>query len=275
MRATRWVLGVSLLSTMCVALGQSHVGVDLVYVHAAVATNNGSERPITGISRESFKLSEDNKEQEIAYLSADTSLSAGIVLDGSRAWKDLVKTVVPPVLMNNQRSGDEVFFSDSQDLPNEGLYQAANRLIREARNPMRFLVLFTDRYDPGSYSYSKLRDLMRDQEFELYVVTVPPPARSNQISTPDMTALQDLTALSGGKVFSLISSRDLENLSHKIAVDWRNQYRIGYLPTNSVANGKWRSIKVAVEFRDPKTNKVIKTKVRTKSGYYAPVARTK
>jgi hypothetical protein len=268
MRSTRWALGVSLFSMVCMASGHQTVP-NLVYVHAAVTTNDSSERPITGIPHGSFKVLEDNKEQEVVYLSADTSFSAGIVLDGSRAWKDLVKTVVPPVLVKNQRSGDEIFFSDSADLPNEGLYQAANKLIREAHNPMRFLVLFTDRYDPASYSYSKVRDLIKDKEFELYVVTVPAPVRSNQISTPDMTALRELAALSGGEVFSLAAPDSLELVTQKISTDWRHQYRIGYQPKNSVANGRWRNIKIVVELRDPATNKVTKTKVRAKSGYYA------
>jgi len=269
MRATRWVFGVSLFSTMCMASGHQ-TAANLVYVHAAVTTNDGSERPITGIRRESFKVLENNKEQQVAYLSDDTSFSAGIVLDGSRAWKDLVKTVVPSVLVKNQRSGDEIFFSDSGDSPSEGLYQAANKLIRDAHNPMQFLILFTDRNDPASYSYSKLRNLMKEKEFGLYIVTAPPVVRTNQISTPDMTALQELTALSGGKVFSLTAPDGLERLSEKIATDWRHQYRIGYEPGNSVADGKWRNIRIVVELRDPATNKVTKTKVRAKSGYYAP-----
>src|SRR6187399_1834255 len=107
MAATRWILGVSLLSTICVASHQT--GTNLVYVHAAVTTNDSFERPITGISHGSFKVLEDNKEQKIEDFSADAiPFSAAIVLDGSRAWKDLARTVVPAVLVKNQRSGDEI-----------------------------------------------------------------------------------------------------------------------------------------------------------------------
>jgi len=270
MAATRWILGVSLLSTICVALAHQ-TGTNLVYVHAAVTTNDSFERPIIGLSHGSFKVLEDNKEQKIEDFSADAiPFSAAIVLDGSRAWKDLARTVVPAVLVKNQRSGDEILFSDSGDLPNEGLYQAADKLTREAHNPMRFVVLLTDRYDPASYSYSKVRGLMKEKEFEVYVVTAPPVVQSNQVSKPDMTTLQELTALSGGKVLALTAPNDLERLSEKIAVDWKHRYRIGYKPQNSVADGKWRNIRIVVDLRDPATNKVTKTKVRAKRGYYAP-----
>jgi hypothetical protein len=78
--------------------------------------------------------------------------------------------------------------------------------------------------------------------------------------------------LTGGRFFSLDAWRGPEGISEKIAVDLRNQYRVGYQPTNSVADGTWRKIKITVEFSDPKTKKVNKARVRTRSGYYAPVA---
>ena len=70
MAATRWILGVSLLSTICVALAHQ-TGTNLVYVHAAVTTNDSFERPIIGLSHGSFKVLEDNKEQRIEDFSAD------------------------------------------------------------------------------------------------------------------------------------------------------------------------------------------------------------
>jgi hypothetical protein len=50
-----------------------------------------------------------------------------------------------------------------------------------------------------------------------------------------------------------------------IALELRRQYSIGYLPSNFVADGKWRRIKVAVT--DP--NKSSRLVVRSREGYYA------
>jgi Ca-activated chloride channel family protein len=261
----------SLLSTICVAFPQLPADPKLVYLHAAVTTNDRSERSITGAKQENFKVLEDNRQQKIVYFSDTNPFSVGIVVDGSRQWRDLVKAVVPPVLMQNQSSSDEIFAADSQDQTNEALYQAANRLLREARNTLRVLILFTDRADPGLYSYAKLRDLMKDKEFELYIVSVLPSARSSAPSAQDPTVLRELAELSGGKFFSLDPPRGPEGISQQIAVDLRNQYRLGYQPTNSVADGTWRKIKITVEFTDQKTKKVNKARVRTRSGYYAPV----
>jgi hypothetical protein len=273
MGAARWGLGLILFSTVCVALAQRPADSNLVYVHVAVGTNDSSERAVTGIEKESFKVLEDNKEQAIAYFSAGSNpFSAGIVVDGSREWRDRVKTVLPPLLMNHGSPDDEFFLADSQELTNEVLYQTANVLLQKAHNPLRVLVLFTDRYDPGSYSYSKLRDLFKDKEFELYVVSAPPSPRTNEITTPDMTVLRDLAEFTGGKFFSLVSPNDVERLSSVVTAGWRHQYRIGYEPTNPAADGTWRKIKVTVDLRDPATSKDIKTNVRTKSGYYAPAA---
>jgi hypothetical protein len=54
----------------------------------------------------------------------------------------------------------------------------------------------------------------------------------------------------------------------RIARDLRNQYTIGYKPSNDKLDGSWR--KTVVKVNLPKS--APKVQVRTKQGYYAPVA---
>jgi VWFA-related protein len=60
----------------------------------------------------------------------------------------------------------------------------------------------------------------------------------------------------------------VEEICKRIARDLRNQYTIGYKPSNEKLDGSWRRIQVRVS--PPKT--ISKIKVRTKQGYYAPVS---
>jgi hypothetical protein len=69
-----------------------------------------------------------------------------------------------------------------------------------------------------------------------------------------------------------VAVRDLEGVSQKILQELRHGYRIGYRPTNTVEDGKWRKVKVTVEYVDIKKNKVMKLNVRAKDGYYAPIS---
>jgi hypothetical protein len=274
MRAARFLVVASLLFTLQVASAQDTHDGKLVYVHVVVT--NSTDQMITGLGRESFKIWEDNQQQNITYYAnGNTPISVGVVLDGSAGWRDLIKAVALPAMTKDRMQADEIFLADYRDLtPNEAVYQAANRVLKVAGNSMRAVVLFTDRYDPSSYSYSKLKEVLRDHEMEFYVFAAPSPASTNP-RPADITVLRQLADATGGAVIapSSLSEVTLEQLSHKLVVGLRSQYRIGYRPTNAVDDGKWRKIKVTVEdIVDSRTNKVKKLKARAKTGYYAPTA---
>jgi Ca-activated chloride channel family protein len=77
--------------------------------------------------------------------------------------------------------------------------------------------------------------------------------------------MDKLATISGGKSFWLRNAEKMNETFELIAVELRRQYSIGYLPSNFVADGKWRRIKVTVT--DP--NKSSPLVVRSREGYYA------
>ncbi len=56
----------------------------------------------------------------------------------------------------------------------------------------------------------------------------------------------------------------MDSISRNVAHDIRNQYTLGYKPTNPKSTGGYRTIKV-----EAKAKGYGKLTVRTKSGYYA------
>jgi len=68
----------------------------------------------------------------------------------------------------------------------------------------------------------------------------------------------------GGISFLPKTLDEVDEISKTVARDIRNQYTIGYKPTNPRGNGGYRSIRV-----DAKAKGFGKLVVRTKSGYYA------
>jgi Ca-activated chloride channel homolog len=78
--------------------------------------------------------------------------------------------------------------------------------------------------------------------------------------------LEDLANLTGGRAFFPPSINDLENICALIGVDLKNQYVLGYRPSNRSNDGKWR--KVRVKINRPKGMPPLS--VRAKTGYYAP-----
>jgi len=81
-------------------------------------------------------------------------------------------------------------------------------------------------------------------------------------SKKDLTTLAEAT---GGLAFFPDKLADVDPVCTQIAKDIRNQYTLGYYPTNTARDGTFRSVKV--ELIPPKGEG--KLTVRTRTGYYA------
>jgi Ca-activated chloride channel homolog len=268
-RTLPFLFAVLLMTLPPKAIAQIQTDPSLVYVHVAAIDRTG--RYVTGLAQQNFKLVEDKAPQDIAYFSAkDDPISVGIMADvrGGSA-KDAVRATASSVLMKDRNPGDEFFLIESADRTlNDSVYQGLNNLLQLAKNTRRALVLFTNRDYLTALSFSKVKEVLRDQDIQLYVVGVPEPGDTLDQEGRDL--LRDIAELSGGNAFFPRIESQIESLLRTLALELRNQYVIGYRPTNSATDGKWRKIKVTGEFPDPKKNKVHKFTIRAKPGYYAP-----
>ena len=70
----------------------------------------------------------------------------------------------------------------------------------------------------------------------------------------------------GGRVFAVEHLNDLPDIASKIGMELRNQYVLGYRPSNHIHDARWRKIKV--KLRAPKGLPPLS--VYAKTGYYAP-----
>jgi Ca-activated chloride channel homolog len=59
-----------------------------------------------------------------------------------------------------------------------------------------------------------------------------------------------MTEMTGGRVFPVGNLGELPDIAAKIGMELRNQYVLGYKPSNAQHNGTWRKIKV--KLRPPK-----------------------
>jgi Ca-activated chloride channel family protein len=75
--------------------------------------------------------------------------------------------------------------------------------------------------------------------------------------------LHELADTTGGKFFKAKTIDDLEGRYEEVAAELRNVYSIGYSPSNTEKDGKYRKIRVKIVGRDGLV-------VRTRNGYYAP-----
>ena len=80
--------------------------------------------------------------------------------------------------------------------------------------------------------------------------------------------LTDLTEMTGGRAFTVRNLSELPDIATKISMELRNQYVLGYRPSNTAHDGKWRKIKV--KLRPPKGLPPLT--VYAKTGTSRPVA---
>jgi Ca-activated chloride channel family protein len=216
----------------------------------------------------------------------------GIVIDNSGSMREK-RTKVNQAALNLVRSSnpqDEVFvvnFNDEyyldQDFTNDllklkealekidarggtALYEAvvasAEHLKRDARLERKVLFVVTDGEDNASRETLEqaVKQLQEENGPSVYAIGVlgdeEHPKRARH-------ALEIIAQRTGGLAFFPRTLDEVDAISRQVAHDIRNQYTIGYKPTNPRASGGFRQIRV--EAKKGKGKLV----VRTKSGYYA------
>jgi Ca-activated chloride channel homolog len=274
------------------------VDVDLVLVNVTVT--DPFNRLVTGLEMENFRVFEDRDEQEVIHFSSeDVPLSMGVIFDMSGSMSNKVdkarlaalqflRTANPQdefflVTFNNRAELNSRFTSSVEELQSRLMYTAATgrtalldgiylglSKMKGARNAKRALLIISDGADNHSrYNERDIRNFVREADVQLYAIGIFEPL-GYRGRTPEELAgpalLSELTELTGGRTFTVENLNDLPDIASKISMELRNQYVLGYRPSNKDADGKWRRIRVRL--RPPKGLPPLN--VYAKSGYYGP-----
>jgi Ca-activated chloride channel family protein len=275
--------------------------VDEVLLHATVIDDK--QHIVTNLDRNAFSVFEDGKPQSIiSFHHEDIPVAMGIVIDNSGSMREK-RAKVNQAALNLVRSSnpqDEVFvvnFNDEyyldQDFTNDllklkealekidakggtALYEAvvasADHLKRNARLERKVLFVVTDGEDNASRETLEqaVKQLQEENGPSVYAIGIlgdeDHPKRARR-------ALEIIAQRTGGLAFFPKTLDEVDEISRQVAHDIRNQYTIGYKPTNPKATGGFRTIRVEAKGKGHG-----KLMVRTKSGYYAgaePVAGAK
>jgi Ca-activated chloride channel homolog len=279
--------------------GQSvHIDVDLAVVNVTVT--DPYDRVVTGLEPDNFRVFENNVEQEIQYFSSeDVPISIGVIFDvsGSMANKigkakeatlQFFKTANPQdefflVSFNDRAELISAFTSSAEDLQSrllsasgkgrtallDAIYLGLSEM-RTARNGKRALLIISDGGDNNSrYSEKDIKRLVREANTQLYSVGIFDPF-GNRSRTPEElngpSLLNEVTELSGGRSFSVENINELPDIATKIGSELRNQYILGYRPSDKSHDARWRKIKI--KLRAPRGLPPLG--VSAKTGYYGP-----
>jgi Ca-activated chloride channel homolog len=279
--------------------GQSvHIDVDLAMVNVTVT--DPYDRVVTGLETDNFRVFENNVEQEILYFSSeDVPISIGVIFDlsGSMANKlgkakeaalQFFKTANPQdefflVSFNDRAEPISAFTNSADDLQGrllsasgkgrtallDAIYLGLSEM-RTARNSKRALLIISDGGDNNSrYNEKDIKRLVREANTQLYSIGIFDPF-GNRSRTPEElngpSLLNEVTELSGGRAFSVENINELPDIATKIGSELRNQYILGYRPSDKSHDARWRKIKI--KLRAPRGLPPLS--VSAKTGYYGP-----
>src|SRR5258706_7112740 len=275
-----------------------NIDVNLALVNVTVT--DPYSRIVTGLEPDNFRVFEDNVEQEVVnFSSEDVPISIGVILDlsGSMANKlgkakeaalQFFKTANPQdefvlVGFNERAQLLSPFTPNVEDLQSRMLSASAKgktalldaiylglSQMRGAHSGKRALLIISDGGDNNSrYSEKDIKRFVREADTQLYSIGIFDPFEYRSRTSEELngpTLLSETTELTGGREFNVENLNDLPDIAAKIGAELRNQYILGYHPSNKAHDARWRKIKI--KLRVPKGLPPLS--VYAKTGYYAP-----
>jgi Ca-activated chloride channel family protein len=279
--------------------GQS-VRMDVELSLVNIIVTDPYDRIVTGLEADSFRVFEDNVEQEVVtFSSEDVPISVGVILDLSGSMTNKIgeakeaamqffKSANPEdefllVTVSEHAQLSSGFTTSIEDLGNSLLSRSAKGRtalldavylgvseMRNAHNSKRALLIISDGGDNNSrYNERDIRKLIREANTQLYTIGIFDPVGYRSRTPEELNGpslLSELTELTGGRAFDVTNASELADIAAKVGMELRNQYILGYHPSNKAHDARWRKIKV--KLRTPKGLPPLA--VHAKPGYYAP-----
>jgi Ca-activated chloride channel homolog len=245
--------------------------VDVDMVHVTVTVHDGN-RFVRGLSREAFRVYEDNVQQPISHFASENiplELAVGVDVSGSMTDSiDVVKENVKRFL-SALRPADRVtlvafnenFFvlsRPSADLPARlkavdrlapwGMTALHETIVRSfdllgTQAGRRGLVLFTDGEDTSSrITREAVQRRAESSDAVLFMI-----GQGRAIDSPGLRDLcESLAKRSGGRAFFPREASNLRETFDEIVEELSSQYLITYAPPSAARDDAWHEIRVEV-----------------------------
>lgn len=273
--------------------GAIRVQVNLVDILASVIDANG--HPVPDLIQDAFTITEEGVPQKIERFEAETNrpLDLALMVDSSMStFKDLKfeNEAAAHFIRQVVRPGDtlSVFeFSESVTQLSEfsdnvptlqaaarrissgagtSIYDAvvlgSNSLKRRAEGRRRAIVLVTDAGETtSSYKFEDARRAAIASDALLYSIVIRPVKNESGRNTAGEHALITITDSTGGALFILDETNQLDAMFDRIDRELRTQYLLGYYPNPMPPPLTYRHVQVKVNTGDL---------VRHRSVYFAP-----
>jgi Ca-activated chloride channel family protein len=275
------------------------ISTDLVVLHATVTDDH--RQFVNGLKESNFRVFEDKVEQKVsAFANEDVPVTMGLVIDNSGSMREKRAQVNAAALtfVRTSNPQDEVFvvnFNDeyyldlNEDFTNDQreLNEALSRIdargstalfdaiigsldhLKKGHKDKRVLLVITDGDDDASrktLAYTVQVAQQSDaQIFAIGVFSDQDRKSDKKMIRNSKKELTQLASVTGGEAYFPDNLEQVTAVCQQVAHDIRNQYTLGYYPSNTAKDGTFRQVQV--QLIPPKDRS--KMTVRTRTGYYA------
>jgi Ca-activated chloride channel homolog len=271
------------------------VDVNLVLVPATVT--DPMNRLVTGLEKDNFEIYDNNVGQVIkSFSTEDAPVTIGIVFDlsGSMTSKFTRARKALSEFLRTSNPQDEFFVVGFNDKPAvivdytsevddvearmvmlkpenrtaliDAVYLAVNKL-RDAKYERKALLIISDGGDNRSrYTEGELRRAVRESDVQIYSIGIFDQFAATPEEQQGPMLLTEVCDMTGGRLFQVSDLGDLGDIAERISAELRNEYVIGYRPSEVKRDGNWRKLKIRLV---PPPGLPPLT-VHNRQGYYAP-----
>lgn len=279
------------------ARGGERIRVDVNLVLIPLIVTDPLNRLVTGLEKNEFFLYENGSQQQIkSFSSEDAPVSIGIIMDLSGSMSNKVVRARESIIefLRTSNPQDEFFIIGFNDRPEliedftssvddiearlqtvragrrtallDAIYYGVNKM-KQARYERKAILIVSDGGDNRSrYTENEVRNLVRESDTEMFAIGIFDAYAATTEERNGPLLLHDMTEETGGQLFRVDDISDMTDIATKISAELRNQYVLGYKPSNTKRDGKWRKVKVKLV---PPPGLPPLT-VHARSGYYAP-----
>lgn len=271
-------------------------GVDLVALDVCVKGGDG--RLIEGLSADDFLIVENNTPQRVTFFSPDerVPLAVALLIDQSQSMygekldraklaavafigtlrpADLVEVIAFSARASrlfplaSPENAAEQAIAGLRATGTTGLFEATLVALRDLERAQRdrpteyrnAIVILSDGEDTSSLvAFEDVLEDVRRSGVLVYGLSLRTDERGRSLGP--LREISQFAFDSGGQTVAVQNLGSLVPTFQEIGTDLRHLYRLGYVPSPLVRDGRWHSISVRVPGKD--------VRVRTRSGYYAP-----
>jgi Ca-activated chloride channel homolog len=273
------------------------VDVPLVLIPVHVTTPLGAS--VTDLKKDNFRLFEDEEEQTITHFAKeDAPISIGLLFDASGSMRNkMKKSLEAAAAFFRTSSPDDEFFliefnehpklavpftSDSGEIYKRivhtrpvgrtSLLDAIHlglAQMKGARNLRKAMIILSDGGDNRSrYTERDIKNAMLEADVQVYAMGIFDSADGRKRTPEEQNGpalLEELAEQTGGRHYPVKNLDELPDVCARIGNELRNQYVLGFAPSNVRHDGKYRRVEVKLSAPDD----MPPLRVNYRKGYYS------